>query len=632
MNCYVYLAHGAVATREETGLIRRLKTNYTNLKIKNKLFLIHLCIVFAVCAASLAAIQVALHIYQEILQAESAKVLNLSTISIENEIKGIDRISLNIVSNAEIQSYLRNVKRANSRHDSQQDSNNLRDSLWTYRFERNIFSVNLIDAAGNQYSGGGQIAPQHVGPIVAKAARRNGSMVLINPLPGDASLICARQVREIRGLSLEPLGTLIIRVNMDSLVRRYIGNATNYSDTLLILSGARTIYAMNGLATTVAKTPSLQRAVGYRAAGYRLNSLRGKNYFITYTGSDVTGWTYINIIPYEIVFKQIYLIRNIVLFISLGVFCLTVFISVRFAHSLTKPLEELTQKMKRVEYGEFEAGPGPAASASRNDEIGQLQRDFDIMLQKINTLIQDNYLKQIALKDAQFKALQVQINPHFLYNTLESINWLAKVNQQPKISLMVESLGNLLRSAVSNQKHVITLREEVQLLQSYIAIQQARFEERLQFTIEIEEDLDPYCIPKLTLQPVVENSINYGLENMAGVCHIALNAASDAGDIVIVIADNGPGIAADLMAQLKKGTVKAKGSGIGLLNIDERIKLLFGQEYGVSLANGMGRGVPESATAEHCAPECCTADSGTTDCGTQVTIRIPKRKAGDINV
>src|SRR5690606_2848016 len=138
------------------------------------------------------------------------------------------------------------------------------------------------------------------------------------------------------------------------------------------------------------------------------------------------------------------------------------------------------------------------------DEVGQIQRHFRIMLERINELIQENYIKQLVIKDTQFKALQAQINPHFLYNTLESINWMAKMSKQDRISQMVESLGYLLRLSISEQDSVITLHKELHIVQQYLVIQKLRFEERLDFQLDVPEHLVLCTVPKLSIQPIVE--------------------------------------------------------------------------------------------------------------------------------
>jgi two-component system sensor histidine kinase YesM len=271
-------------------------------------------------------------------------------------------------------------------------------------------------------------------------------------------------------------------------------------------------------------------------------------------------------------------------------FSSTVYLSMRLARSLTRPIEQLTAKMKQVENGEFKMADEAANVSQRTDEIGVLQKNFAIMIKKIDTLIKEDYTKQILIKDAQLKALQAQINPHFLYNTLDSINWLAKVNGQGHISAMVESLGNLMRNAISGKEPIITLEEEVQLLKDYLTIQKMRFGERLRYQLDIDREWLGLKVPKLTLQPIVENSINYGLEKTLTECRITVMAVSQADSLKIMVTDNGPGIPEEILEKLAQGEIKPKGSGMGLENIDHRLKLIFGEEYGLCITSELGKG------------------------------------------
>lgn len=564
---------------------KQLRIFYRNLKIKDKLFVVHFLIVLMVCSVSLVALQVALKIYDNLLYRESAKVLNLSTISIENEIKKVESFSYYILSNPIIQRDLGKLKTNLSQYERSIIESELVQLLWELRFEKNIVSVNLIDAQGNQYSGGSQISESTVRQTIPKAAEEEGLMIIGESSEADSSLICARQVRAIRDLSLESLGTLLIRVDINQLVEKYTGGSANNDVNLLILSEKKPIYFRDQFSKKVGTRLQFKSD-----SGYFLKRISGQNLFIAYDKSAFTGWTYVNILPHGSIFRKISLLRSIMLLIFGLLFCSTVYLSMRLAQSLTRPIEDLTLKMKRIENGQFEMDKDETAVCERNDEIGVLQRDFTIMIQKIDTLIKDDYTKQILIKDAQLKALQAQINPHFLYNTLDSINWMAKLNQQRDISVMVESLGNLLRSAISGKEPIITLKEEVQLLKDYLTIQKMRFGDRLQFQLEIDQQWLSLKIPKLTLQPIVENSINYGLENTLGICRITVKAVPDSDCLNITVIDNGPGIPDELLKKLAQGEVKPKGSGIGLQNIDHRIKLIFGEEFGLSVTSELGVG------------------------------------------
>lgn len=582
-------------------LLSGLKTFYLNLQIKHKLFVSHFLIVLIVCSTSLIAIQITLSIYQGILYHEAAKVLNFSTRSIEDELRQIEKHSYNIITDPEIQQSLDKLNDELPLYEKGKIEVNLTEKLWTFRFERNITTVNLIDGRGNQYTAGNKTIPEeYIQSIVTKAAEKEGSMVFIEPFSGESAIIGAREIRKIRGLSLETLGTLIIRINTVNLIKQLAFDSAGDNENLFILSGTESVYSAEpGLKATVASF------VYDGDAGYSVKKIGGKNYFVVHTKSDFTNWLYVNVLPYDRVFQRVLMMRNIVLLIFLLLFLFTIFISMKMARNLTKPIEDLTAKMKRVENGEFAMREEDSTEPERTDEIGALQKDFSIMIRKIDTLIKEDYTKQILIKDAQLRALQAQINPHFLYNALESINWRAKINKQNDISQMVESLGNLLRNAISDQEPLVTLRKEIQLLNDYITIQKVRFGGRLDFTLEIDEIWQELLIPKLTLQPIVENSINYGLEKMLDVCRITVRSTVSPDFLDITVEDNGPGIPPDLLEKLEKGEIKPKGLGIGLQNIDERLKLIYGEQYGITISSKLGK-------------------------GTRVTIHVPKMRVQDV--
>ncbi len=566
-----------------------MKTFYGNLKIQNKLFIVLLLTVFVVCSISLATLQVTLNVYDEIIYNESAQVLNLSSVSIENELKKIEKLSYSIVSDANIQEYLISAKRNTQSYDRYTAIRMLIDRLIASSVEeKNVAYIIFLDTQGIQYLAGNNavnVPAGFVKQIEERAGEKEGAITYIEPYDGSSGLILARTVRAAPDLSLEYLGTLMIFVDMEGLVRQSLSPAYKNEVNLVIRSGDKTVYTIHGNFGE-----DLKERVMDRTNGYTLENINNKKYFISQITSDFTKWKYFNFIPYESVFNKIILIRNILLIVFAVVFFTSIIVSLKLAKNLTKPIDSLAAKMKRVEEGNFEVVDKEGPDNYRLDEIGYLEKDFDMMVVKISNLIQDNYVKQLAVKDAQYKALQAQINPHFLYNTLESINCLAKINNQKSISMMVESLGNLLRSSITTKENVVTLEDEIRLLEYYINIQKIRYEERLDFNMQIGEEFKRCRIPKLTLQPIVENSINYGLENMLDVCSINVKAAKEADYIKVIVEDNGPGIDTETLEKLNNTDFKPRGLGIGLMNIDRRIKIMYGEGFGISVTSGKEKG------------------------------------------
>ncbi|MFS8580785.1 MAG: sensor histidine kinase, partial [Novibacillus thermophilus] len=211
------------------------------------------------------------------------------------------------------------------------------------------------------------------------------------------------------------------------------------------------------------------------------------------------------------------------------------------------------------------------------------------MLEQINTLIKENYEKQLIIKETEYRALQSQINPHFLYNTLNSVTWMAKVNKQEQIASVVESLGNMMRSIVSKKEPLIQIGEELQIVKDYVNIQRVRYKERLQFCLEVDPGLEQFFIPKLTIQPIVENAILHGVGAVTKG-KVSVSVLSRQKDIFVVVEDDGPGMNEATVQDIFAGKVKSKGTGIGLKNIHDRLQLIFGERYGIEVESELENG------------------------------------------
>lgn len=238
-----------------------------------------------------------------------------------------------------------------------------------------------------------------------------------------------------------------------------------------------------------------------------------------------------------------------------------------------------------------------ALAPDTDDEIRRIYRHFDSMAREIGELITRDYTNQILMKDAQLKALRMQINPHFLYNTLSTVNWKARMIGADDISVMVQSLSRLLQATLREDAGLIPLAEALGLVNTYMAIQKFRFEERLAYTQIVPEALQDALVPKLVLQPIVENAITYGMERAVGACQIFLAARRGGDCIIITVQNDGSCFEDDLLAKLRSGAVAPKGHGTGLANIEKRLELAFGSQAGLRLYN-----LGDMATAEIRAP------------------------------
>jgi len=565
---------------------------YRNMRIRHKLSLLIALIVALSFSATLLVQQYAFSIYDSQIYAKSSQVLNLSSSAIEAELKRIRQISYNVTADGQVQSLLKKIANPDtSDYDRLLLRRDLVDRLLNYTgTEPYLLSIQLYDALGHENAAGNVKAlnDAKIADLLSRSDQTEGEQVLLYPDESDSALVTARKVRSYEGtdFSLKRLGMLVIRINIERIVRE---NAPAEGE-LLIRSGADIVYPVHPAFADV----GLDEEAGREGSGYFVGSYGGERYFVSHIESGNSGWMYFNLTPFNQIFERIIFIKELVVFVFVGLLIVVIAWGFRFSRSLTRPIDDLIARMRLAERGNFEEASLlsiDTASVPR-DEVGLLHRSFRIMIERINTLITENFKSRLLVKETEFKALQAQINPHFLYNTLESINWMAKINRQPQISQMVEALGFLLRNSISLGDPLIPLREELGLVESYVTIQKYRFEERLEFETDIPEALFGRTIPKLTLQPLLENAVNYAVEPSMSPCRIVIRAreSSAEGLLLLTVEDSGPGMDPRMLERLRSGEARGQGRGIGLLNIDERIKIAFGEAYGVRVESEPGQG------------------------------------------
>ncbi|WP_179292624.1 sensor histidine kinase [Bacillus sp. 7884-1] len=565
-----------------------------NLKIKYKLFLLVSWIMVISFSFTFFGLTYAFQIYDEQIYSKSSQVLSTSSNSIESELKDLEDLSYNILTDPQIQQYLSSISKDSTEYDKFRMRTNVLDKLLSYaNKEEYIQSINLVDVNGEEYVVGPRalkLTQHQKADITKMALKANGSNVWLNPEKNDYIFATAREIRQFRNLSFDNLGTIIIYLNMDKLVANILEGSKKRDGEFLIVRQSNIIFPKetNSLFKEAAISLDSQRL----ASGYQIKKIDNKNYFLVHIKSNYFDWGYLNVIPFNQIFENINKVKTFLIIIFILLFVGVTIVGIRFARNITIPLENLVAGMQFVKVGDFKEARKKVIKTSilQDDEVGKLQQNFQTMIQQIDELINENYSKQLTIKETEFKALQAQINPHFLYNTLESINWLAKGNGQTQISRMVESLGFLLRNSISLKKPLITIEEELTIVKNYVVIQQYRFEERLDFHIEVDEDIVGFYIPKLTLQPLVENAIHYALEPKIDPCRIRIYSIVNKEAIKLIVEDDGPGMESAFIEKLKKGEVKTRGQGVGLSNIDDRIKLSYGEKYGVSIESEHNNG------------------------------------------
>lgn len=287
-----------------------------------------------------------------------------------------------------------------------------------------------------------------------------------------------------------------------------------------------------------------------------------------------------------------------------AVFILSSILSTLLARSVSKPIEELCRTTELVAKGDFET----RVEEEGGDEISVLTASFNSMIGQIGVLVEHIRTEQLHLRNTELRLLQEQINPHFLYNTLDTIIWLSEAGKNKEVVDMVTSLSQFFRTTLSEGRDRITIREEEAHVRSYLEIQQFRYRDILEYEIDIPQELYAYSIMKLTLQPLVENALYHGVKNKRGMGRITIDgglvpvqeaeqtAQNDSllkQDICLRVSDNGIGMTPEELEELQQRIctpAEERDGSFGLANVQERIRLNYGEKYGLKLASEYGKG------------------------------------------
>lgn len=277
------------------------------------------------------------------------------------------------------------------------------------------------------------------------------------------------------------------------------------------------------------------------------------------------------------------------IFAFLLLLLLILFLSYYIPLSISRPITRLSEVTDQVAKGDLTV----RSDVRGGMEVSRLSDSLNTMIDKINELLEQVKKEQIRLRKAEFELLQSQINPHFLYNTLDAIVWLAEAGDQKKVVGMVESLSEFFRTSLNQGKDIISIQEELQHVRSYLEIQQVRYQDILQYEIQVPKELYCCLIPKITIQPLVENALYHGIKNKRGKGRIVISGRKEQEGFLLQIEDNGIGIDKERLIQVREGILNKVLTGkdmYGLYNVNERIRLNFGEQYGISLESEYGRG------------------------------------------
>ena len=314
----------------------------------------------------------------------------------------------------------------------------------------------------------------------------------------------------------------------------------------------------------------------------------------TISKSDMTGWTVVGAAYTSELLKNNKQAQMMYLLVA-GVLLLGVIaISSIISREITKPIRQLRDSMSMVEEGRFDKANVPVTASN---EVGSLSKSFNVMTERIHTLMEQNVYEQKQKRKNELKALQAQINPHFLYNTLDSIIWMSEAGRNDEVVLMTSALARLFRQSISNDKEQVTIAEEIEYVRSYLTIQKMRYKDKLEYSIDVSPEINHVMIIKFALQPLVENAIYHGLKYKETKGNLSIRGYVRGKKAYITIADDGVGMEEAALEHIFDETKKEhKSNGVGVPNVQKRLKLYYGQEYGICYISRKGVGTVATVT------------------------------------
>ncbi|MEK5254274.1 sensor histidine kinase [Paenibacillus sp. FSL F4-0125] len=409
-------------------------------------------------------------------------------------------------------------------------------------------------------------------------------------LSGHPVLVQARVIKDY--YSLEDIGYLVVNVKPDLLDQIFWEAATlKKGDILLVNKLGNIVFNKSGEHIGQrTEFPFLENDYA-KEQNYYIDNYQGEKSLITFLPSHNKDWYLAAITPMNLISSESISIRNIAIILGTVSLLSAILFDRYFVRRLVYSINSAVNGMKRVKQGIFT----PITTRYRADDESDLLIDgFNRMSTQINELIEQVQTEQGRKKEAEMKALMAQINPHFIYNSLESINSMAVLQGNKDISKMVISLGKLLRISISQNQELIPLQMEFEHVRHYLDIQKFRFEDKFSYIINLSEGLRTFMTQKLIVQPIVENALYHAIEPMEDPGIIEITAYEMGTDMIIIVKDNGPGFDLAKMMNLwdneGSGHKKYSDSGVGLKNVHERLNIRFGSPYGLLVCSSPGFG------------------------------------------
>jgi len=530
----------------------------------------------------------------------SRQLIEQVNLNIENYIDYMENISQVIISSSNVKNYL--FHSGNGGLDSKLEEY----FQVVLKARKDIYNIALYGDNGRYFINDGKAKRNPYARLEKKEwyqeAKAVGSDIVIssshvqNMVDGDYKWVVTLSRGVVNPQTMKVEGLLMIDLNYDVINDLCGAISLGKKGYVYILDqkGEIVYHPQQQLILSGVKKEPLEEIINSEKSTSYIDE-NGEEKIYTPFQSVKTGWTIVGVVYTSELVKNEKTVQYMYIGLGSVLTALAILLAFLMSNGITRPLKQLKAAMKEVQEGKFE----PVYAAVKGDnEIASLNRSFNRMTEHIDELMKKNTTEQAEKRKSEMKALQSQINPHFLYNTLDSIIWMIETGDQEEAILMTSALAGFFRQAIGKSDVFVTIWEELEYTKNYLIIQQMRYKDKIDFNIMVNQDIMECMIIKLVLQPLVENALYHGLKYKEGKGTIRITGYQQRSNIVIKVMDDGIGMDQETLKSIfhKKSRVGGRYNGVGMVNIQERMVLYYGEGFGLFVESEVGIGTTVTVT------------------------------------
>jgi two-component system, sensor histidine kinase YesM len=567
--------------------------------------------IFVIIVSSLALVSITTYIkaseaIEDQVSVYLDQIVNTVNYQIDSFLVNYELSTLPMVTDSEIREFMdNNYKNDFELYLNQVEIEKQMDRMMTSRPD--IEQIYFMEESGKYITGRdkrNQISiPDFYEDLNAKTPDTGKIVIYPRMSQNDFVITMARKIRGTK--TYIPKGIIAFDLNASSLTKTWDAIQLEEGSFFLIVGkNGEIIYHPDSdfLGSQIA--PNIMKKVMKTTQNRFYETWNDKETFFYYDTSSYTGWTVMLAVPNKTLFEPISIVRKTVFLSGILALVIALFLAQHFIRKIVKPIRMIERTMKNVEKGDWELAP----EVNGEDEISSLVRNYNKMVYRLSSLVEQVYkaeletqkgqlklqMREIEKQKVELQALQSQINPHFLYNTLGTINSYAVIKEMDEISEMTNALANMFRYSLQNLE-VVSIQDELSHVRDFLLIQEHRWQKNIPLLIEIEANLLHAKIVKLSLQPLVENAIEHGFQTITGESKIIIKSEVCGDVLYLSVEDNGIGMNESRLMELRSLLDREQlhpmaDQGIGILNVTKRTKLLFGKEYGIEIFSESNKG------------------------------------------